>query len=66
MVIPRIFKFNFVVVVLLTFGLSPFYQRDAIRRLCAAFYLCGGDSDMQDIFYQSNISNYNCFELHIL
>ena len=30
-----------VVVVLSTFGLSSFFHRGVVRRLVAAFYLCG-------------------------
>ena len=48
MVIPRTFIFYFVfcvVVVLLTFGLSLFYQCGVVRCLIAAFYLCGGHSN---------------------
>ena len=40
------------------FGLSSFYRRGVVHRLVTAFYLCGGDSSKQDIFDQSNISNY--------
>ena len=47
------------VVVLSTFGLSSFYRCGTICHLVMAFYLYGGDSDKQDKFYQSKISNYS-------
>ena len=47
------------VVVLSTFCLSSFYQHSTVRRLVTAYYLCGGDSDRQDKFDQSKISNYS-------
>ena len=61
MVLLQIFRFYFVfcvIIVLSTFGLSSFYRRGVVRHLIAVFYLCGGDSDKQDIFDQSKISNY--------
>ena len=46
-------------VVLSTFGLSsPFLQRDNVRYLITTFYPYEDDSNIQDIFYQSKISNY--------
>ena len=38
-------------------------RRDVVRRLVTTFYLCEDDSDNQDIFDQSNISNYDCHML---
>ena len=72
MVLPRRFRFFFfffcVVIVLSTFGLSSFYRLLVYRRLCydmvlfhrlvSAFYPYENNSNMQDIFDQSNISNY--------
>ena len=63
MVISRRFRFYFifrVVVVLLMFGLSStLLQRYVVRRLVAAFYPYEDDSDKQNIFDQSKISNYS-------
>ena len=71
MVLP--IRFNFylvfcVIVVLSAFGLSPSYcdvwfviallRRVVVYRLVATFYLCGSDSDRQDIFDQLKILNY--------
>ena len=39
--------------------MSSFYRHGVVRRLVVTFYLCGGDSDRQDIFDQSKISNYD-------
>ena len=41
-----------------TFGLLSFYRRGVIRRLVTVFYLYGGDSDRQNRFDQSKISNF--------
>ena len=65
MVIPLRFMFYFVfcvIVVLSTFDLSSFYQHLVCRRLCydvVSVYLCDDNSDKQDIFDQSKISNYD-------
>ena len=36
------------------------FRRDAFCRLVTAHYLCGGDSDKQIRFEQSNISDSDC------
>ena len=41
------------------FGLSSFYQYSVVHRSAAVFYLCGGNSDRQERFDQSKISNYS-------
>ena len=45
------------VVVSSTFSLSSFYRRGIVYRLVVVFYLCGSDSDKEDIF-DSKMSNY--------
>ena len=64
MVLSQRFRFYFVfcgVVVLSTFDLSStLLQRGAICHLVVAFYLCDDDSNRQNIFDQSKISNYVC------
>ena len=64
MVIPQRSGFYFVlcvVIVLSTFGLSSvLLRRGVVRCLVAAFYPCEDDSDRQDIFDESKISNYGC------
>ena len=52
------FYFVFAVVLSL-FGLSSFYRRGTVRHLVVTVYLCEDDSNRQDIFDQSKISNYN-------
>ena len=63
-----IFGYYWFVVVLSVFGLFLSYcgvwfvgllQRGVIRHFVAAFYLFGGDSNKQNEFDQSNISNYD-------
>ena len=50
-----------------TFGLSsPLLRCGAIYCLVATFYLCEDDSDMQDKFDQSKISNYGHFNIEEL
>ena len=50
-----------------TFGLSsPLLRRGAIYCLVATFYPCEDDSDMQDKFDQSKISNYSHFNIEEL
>ena len=47
-----------------TFGLSsPLLRRGAIYCLVTTFYPCEDDSDMQDKFDQSKISNYGHFNI---
>ena len=46
------------VVVIYTFSLSSFYRCGIVRRLVVVFYLCGSDSDKEDRFDSSKISNY--------
>ena len=64
MVLSHRFRFYFVfcvVVVLSTFDLSSvLLQRGAIYHLVAVFYLCDDDSNRQNRFDQSKISNYVC------
>ena len=66
----RFYLVFYVVAVLLVFGLSSSYcgvwfvidllRCDGVRCLVVALYLCGSDSDSQNEFDQSNISNYGC------
>ena len=41
------------------FGLSSFNRRDVVRHLIVIFYLYEGDSNKQDIFDPSKMSNYD-------
>ena len=60
MILPQRFKFYFIfyVVDLSMLGLTSFYRHSTIRHIVVAFYLCEDDSDKQDRFNQSNITNY--------
>ena len=61
-VLPRRFKFFFLcyhrfIDVWFVFN---FLRHGVVHRLVAAFYLCDDDSDRQNKFDQSKISNYGC------